>query len=39
MKDSQLIKKLINECHIQSGPSVDARLMAGALDRFDRNRA
>ena len=37
MKDNQLIKKLINDCHIQTGPSVDQRVMAEALDRFDQN--
>ncbi|MCH8193760.1 MAG: hypothetical protein IIA65_07065, partial [Planctomycetes bacterium] len=37
MKDSQLIKKLINECHIQTGPKVDQRVMAEAFDRFDQN--
>ena len=37
MKDDQLIKKLINDCHIQTDPSVDQRVMAEALDRFDQN--
>ena len=37
MKDNEYIKKLINDCRIQTGPSVDQRVMAEALDRFDQN--
>ena len=37
MKDKEFIKTQINNCHIQTGPSVDQRVMAEALDRFDQN--
>jgi len=38
MKEYRLIKKLINDCRIQTGPVLDQRIMAGAFDRFKQKQ-